>query len=410
MPFNASETTCAACGQQFEPTDLLTLQPLETSDRRSLLVPVHFVCSLVQLPDAPEAVALALASLTDAVGDLDVIQGPPGDPGQPGPAGEPGAVGRAGAQGRTGLTGESGRPGVSPTVAEVMPELVRRLKSDADFLSNIKGEQGDAGPEGKDGQPGSPGPAGKDAASPDVNYIVDQLISFLKIDPDFVASVQGAQGPAGKDGRDGRVGEKGDSGPPGPAGQDGRSPTASEVATTLRLNQGFLDSIKGDQGPTGQTGPQGRAGSSPSAEDVATVLLASDQFIASVKGDPGEQGEPGDPGPQGKDGPPGRLPEGWESMVTSLAERVLAVGMERVRACEAMIRNPVVFRPTFHDEGIRAPGTLVGIVFCPNPDCGRPYDMRTQLRLPDRAVTATFRCEDCRTEVEVTATSVDARG
>lgn len=411
MPLTAAETLCAACGQQFEATDLLTLRPSEVSSRRSQLVPVHLTCGLAELPDAPETIALALAALIEAVGGLDVIQGPPGPAGEQGAAGEKGEPGPAGEDGR-GLPGEAGPPGRSPSVAELMPELVRRLKADPDFLTNIKGDSGETGPQGEPGLPGSTGPKGRDGVSPAVAAIVAELARALKADPDFLDDVRGPQGPPGRDGRDGKDGQAGppgEPGRPGQAGAPGRSPTATEVATALRISPGFMESVKGERGDQGQTGQSGSPGRSPTSAEVAQALLETPRFFELVRGPQGDQGEQGAHGDPGEKGPPGALPPGWQSLVTSLAEGVLAVALERVRACEAMIRNPIVFRPAFHDQGIRQPGTLVGIVFCPNLDCGRPYDLKTQLQLSERAVSASFRCEDCQTEIEVTATSVAPR-
>lgn len=83
--------------------------------------------------------------------------------------------------------------------------------------------------------------------------------------------------------------------------------------------------------------------------------------------------------------------------------------VERVKALEQMIRNPVLFRPGFHDGENRQPGNLVGIFFCSNPDCGRPYDLKAQCNISDHSTSATIICSECKCQTEVTMQTVYAR-
>jgi hypothetical protein len=78
--------------------------------------------------------------------------------------------------------------------------------------------------------------------------------------------------------------------------------------------------------------------------------------------------------------------------------------LDRVEKLEQVVRNPVLFRPAFHDDARRQPGNLVGIIFCSG--CGRPYDLQLHCRVPDEATRATVSCPGCGHATEVTTREV----
>ena len=115
----------------------------------------------------------------------------------------------------------------------------------------------------------------------------DDVASKLKTDQNFLDSVKGESVKVS----DVTTALKGDSnflasvkGDQGPQGNPGTSVTVSEVTTALKGDSNFLASVKGDQGP------QGNPGTSVTVSEVTTALKGDSNFLASVKGDQGPAG------------------------------------------------------------------------------------------------------------------------
>lgn len=98
----------------------------------------------------------------------------------------------------------------------------------------------------------------------DIGTDTDAIVSALKNDPEFIATVQGEMGLQGERGPQGEPGMDGARGPVGPQGSSGPS-----------------TGTPGPQGPEGPAGPQG------------------------IEGEPGSVGQQGPVGPQGPQGPQG---------------------------------------------------------------------------------------------------------
>lgn len=145
--------------------------------------------------------------------------------------------------------------------------------------------------------------------------LYDQLIA-LGEDPQGIRPQIGPQGPAGQ------AGEQGPPGPPGGTGEPGAS-------------------IEGPEGPPGPAGPTGASGGQgepgPPGESI--------QGPPGPQGETGPQGVQGDVGPQGPAGPAGpTCPEG-----STPTQGYMYV---------------------YDDSGGIGLGTLVSVVYCPNPTGG----------------------------------------
>lgn len=84
---------------------------------------------------------------------------------------------------------------------------------------------------------------------------------------------------------------KGQQGDNGTDGKDGVSPTVEDVATQLKSDTDFVNSLKGDKGDKGDPGQD--CSVVVTAIEVVTELKKDTEFLESVKGEKGDKGDPG---------------------------------------------------------------------------------------------------------------------
>jgi len=166
------------------------------------------------------------AQLDAAIGAVELLPGPQGDPGAAGPKGDTGSPGAKGDQGDTGPAGIQGNTGV----------------------------QGPAGAKGDTGNTGATGPAGPQGATGSAG----------------AAGSQGPAGPAGATGPQGSAGATGATGATGPSGAKGDTGNTGPA---------------GSVGATGATGPAGVvAATAPLAYNSGTQTVSIAAASGSVAG------------------------------------------------------------------------------------------------------------------------------
>ncbi|MDG7053293.1 MAG: collagen-like protein [Wolbachia endosymbiont of Alcedoecus sp.] len=245
-------------------------------------------------------------------GFKDSVKGDKGEPGLKGDKGDkgnPGPKGDKGEPGQEGPRGPAGQAGQSPSAAAVATQLLTDSNNKNTLVTEVAGNSGlrtavadnlKGDQSFKDSVKGEPGPRGSQGER----------------------GLQGPQGPKGENGATGLTGSR------GPAGQAGQSPSAAAVATQLltdsnnkntlvtevagnsglrtavathlKGDQGFKDSVKGEPGPRGPQGERGLQGEQgPQGE-------RGPQGPKGDKGDKGDPGKNGNPGPKGDKGEPGQ--------------------------------------------------------------------------------------------------------
>ncbi|MDG7056935.1 MAG: collagen-like protein [Wolbachia endosymbiont of Penenirmus auritus] len=226
--------------------------------------------------------------------------------------------GEDGAPGATGPSGPAGQDGQSPSAAAVAAQLLTGEKKDT-LVTEVAGNSGLRTAvatnlkEDETFQTTVKGDPGQDGQSPSAAAVATQLLIDSNNKNTLVTEVAGNSGLRTAVATNLKEDETFQTTVKGDPGQDGQSPSAAAVATqlltdnnrntlvtgvagnsdlrtavatNLKGNQSFKDSVKGDPGQAGQDGE------SPSAADVAAQLLTGekkDTLVTEVAGNQGLQ-------------------------------------------------------------------------------------------------------------------------
>lgn len=150
----------------------------------------------------------------------------------------------------TSFTGNgSGLTGITAVGASAT-EVATTLKTDAAFVTSVKGATGPQGPIGPTGPTGATGPAGSGTGSGTVG----------PAGPTGPTGPQGLTGPAGANGLPGAAGTNGTNGVPGAKGDQGATGLTGATGAAGSNGTNGVPGAKGDKGDLGLTGSTGATG------------------------------------------------------------------------------------------------------------------------------------------------------